>query len=235
MSNESNIAVSPSPIPAPAYWQAFAADLQTISDEVAKQFGTLSTEQLNWKPNTDTWSIAQCLEHLIIINKAYFDTFDKIVKDEKEFSFWESLPVLPSFFGKMLIKQLQPSNTQKYKTVEQMLPSSSALSGDIIEQFLAHQQQLINYVGQMNEVAHTKIILTSPVASFVTYNLADAMAIITIHEQRHYQQALRVQQSVNFPETIQPKQSNEQIVEANDELHPDSLIIPTDLPPNEIN
>jgi hypothetical protein len=61
------------------------------------------------------------------------------------------------------------------------------------------------------------------------------MAIITIHEQRHYQQALRVQQSVNFPETIQPKQSNEQIVEANDELHPDSLIIPTDLPPNEIN
>lgn len=235
MSNESTIAVSPSPTPPPAYWQAFATDLQTISDEVAKQFGTLSTEQLNWKPNTDTWSIAQCLEHLIIINKAYFDTFDKIIKDEKEFSFWESLPVLPSFFGKMLIKQLQPSNTQKYKTVEQMLPSSSTLSDDIIEQFLAHQQQLINYVGQLNEVAHTKIILTSPVASFVTYNLADAMAIITIHEQRHYQQALLVQQAVNFPQVPNVQQTSTPITELDDELHPDSLIIPTDLPPNEAN
>lgn len=235
MSNESNIAVSPSPTPPPAYWQAFVTDLQIISDEVAKQFGTLSTEQLNWKPNANTWSIAQCLEHLIIINKAYFDTFDKVIKDEKEFSFWESLPVLPSFFGKMLIKQLQPSNTQKYKTVEQMLPSSSTLSGDIIEQFLEHQQQLINYVAQMNEVAHKKIIITSPVASFVTYNLADAMAIITIHEQRHYKQALRVQQAVNFPETITTPQSKVQIVEPNGELHPDSLIIPPDLPPNGAN
>lgn len=222
-----------SPIAPPSYWQTFATDLQKLSNDAQKQFGALSVEQLNWQPNADSWSIAQCLEHLIIINSAYFSTFDKIIKDEKEFSFWEGLPWLPSFFGKMLIKQLQPSNTQKFKAPNEMLPASSNLSADIVAQFIAHQNQLVAYVAQMNQVEHEKTIITSPVASFVTYNLRNALAIITTHEQRHYQQALRVQQSANFPSTSGIQQNNAQIVETPEELHPDSLPISPNLPPKE--
>lgn len=222
-----------SPILPPNYWQTFTTDLQKLSDDAEKQFGTLTVEQLNWKPNADSWSIAQCLEHLIIINTAYFSTFEKIAKDEKEFSFWEGLPWLPSFFGKMLIKQLQPSNTQKFKAADEMLPATNNLSADIVEQFVTHQKQLIDYVVQMNQVAHEKIIITSPVASFITYNLRNAIAIITTHEQRHYQQALRVQQSANFPTESNTQQTNTQMVETPEELHPDSLPISPNLPPKE--
>ena len=37
---------------------AIAADANTL-------FGHLNAQQINWKPSTDQWSVAQCLEHLI--------------------------------------------------------------------------------------------------------------------------------------------------------------------------
>jgi hypothetical protein len=44
-----------------------------------------------------------------------------------------------------------------------------------------------------------KIIITSPVASFVTYSLLDGYKIIVAHEQRHFAQAKRVMQLSEFP------------------------------------
>jgi len=41
--------------------------IDTITAEFTKEFGNLSAEQLNWKPNADTWSIAQNMDHLIVI------------------------------------------------------------------------------------------------------------------------------------------------------------------------
>ncbi|MGH7471115.1 MAG: DinB family protein [Longimicrobiales bacterium] len=40
--------------------------------------------QLNWKPAPDSWSVGQCLDHLININREYDPTFDRIQKGEHE-------------------------------------------------------------------------------------------------------------------------------------------------------
>lgn len=44
-----------------------------ILDEITKQslteFSTLTSEQLNWKPNSNAWSIAQNLDHLMVVNE----------------------------------------------------------------------------------------------------------------------------------------------------------------------
>jgi hypothetical protein len=44
-----------------------------------------------------------------------------------------------------------------------------------------------------------RTIISSPVASVVTYSVLDAFRIIVVHEQRHFQQAQRVTQEQNFP------------------------------------
>ena len=54
-------------------------------DQTAKQFKELCNElnikQLNWKPNAETWSIAQNIDHLITINKTYFPIIEALRKD----------------------------------------------------------------------------------------------------------------------------------------------------------
>ena len=87
---------------------AIAADANTL-------FGHLNAQQINWKPSADRWSVAQCLEHLITINRKYYPQFDQIIKGEKKTTLWQRMPVLPSLFGRMMVKALSPNFNQKLK------------------------------------------------------------------------------------------------------------------------
>jgi hypothetical protein len=44
-----------------------------------------------------------------------------------------------------------------------------------------------------------KTIITSPLASFVTYSLDDALTFVPMHCERHFNQAKRVSEAAGFP------------------------------------
>jgi hypothetical protein len=68
-----------------------------ITDETLAGVGDLTAQQLNWKPSADQWSVAQCFEHLVRANAAFFAIFEKVLSGKKKNNFWESLPWLPVF------------------------------------------------------------------------------------------------------------------------------------------
>src|SRR5436305_14461863 len=84
----------------------FAANANT--DEIRAGFGDLTAQQLNWKPSAEQWSVAQCFDHLVTANAAYFPIFEKVLSGETKNSFWASLPWLPALWGKLLIKAVAP-------------------------------------------------------------------------------------------------------------------------------
>ena len=176
-----------------------AAD--NIAAEAQQTFGDLTAQQLNWKPNAESWGIGQCFDHLMTANESYFPIIEQIIKGEKPRTFWESLPVLPTFFGWMLIKYLSPESTKKLKAPDVFKPSSSDIDPNIINNFVRQQNQLTFLMKQTTELdlRHTKI--TSPALRFVTYSLIDAYTIIVVHEKRHLQQARRVLNAEGFPNT----------------------------------
>jgi hypothetical protein len=47
-----------------------------------------------------------------------------------------------------------------------------------------------------------KIIVTSPVASVITYSLMDAYTIMALHNRRHFNQAKRVMETGGFPKPV---------------------------------
>ena len=98
-----------------------------------------------------------------------------------------------------MVRHLGPQSKQKLKNPKIFTPSTSTLSSAIIEDFSKHQQRLINYFFQLDQLDKDKIVITSPASSFVTYSLHHAMQIITVHEQRHFNQAMNVLNHPNFP------------------------------------
>jgi hypothetical protein len=174
-------------------------DAKQIAEDAQKTFGHLSAEQVNWKPNAESWSVAQCFEHLIVINSSYFPLLEKISRGEYKHSLKERLPLLPKLFGKLVLNAVNPETERKLKASPKFQPSSSAIGGDIIERFVQHQQRLIEHIKMIENLDLKKIIITSPVASFVTYSLLDGYKIIVAHEQRHFAQAKRVMQMSEFP------------------------------------
>jgi uncharacterized damage-inducible protein DinB len=56
-----------------------------------ERFQTLSEEQFNWKPNTKSWSIAQCLDHLIVSNEKYFPVFEAVFAERYHSKWYQKL------------------------------------------------------------------------------------------------------------------------------------------------
>lgn len=174
-------------------------EANAITDEAQKSFGQLNAKQLNWKRSPNEWSVAQCLDHLIVINSTYFPTVEKIVQDEYRPSLRHRLPLLPRLFGSLVLTAVSPEGKRKYKASSHVQPSSSAIAGDIMARFRSHQQELIRHMRMTEKADLSNTIITSPVASFATYSMLDAYRIVVAHERRHVLQAKRVMETTGFP------------------------------------
>lgn len=174
--------------------QALINRLQAVSKAVEEEFSSIEEIQLNWKENPDTWSIGECLEHLMITNKLYFKQFDQVLNHQQK-TFWERLPFLANFFGGLLLKSLTPKPTNKIKAPSIFKPSQSKVSPQIVQDFIQHNQKVIEYFQQL-QLKNPQTIITSPAASFVTLRLGTAMQILTNHEERHLFQAQQIKENL---------------------------------------
>lgn len=175
------------------------AEASLVTDETKRVFGRLSGEQVNWKPGEREWSIGQCFDHLIISNRPYGPIFEEILAGRRCQRVWERMPLLPRFFGRLLINTLRPDSGRRARARPAFYPSSSYIAPAIITTFLEQQEQLLRLMEASRDLDLDGTTITSPVLRFVTYSLMDACRIIVVHEQNHFVQAKRVIESQGFP------------------------------------
>lgn len=176
-------------------------DARAVAADARSSFGNLSAAQLNWKPAAERWSIAQCFDHLINSNKGFFPVIESVLSGTKKTRFLERLPILPGLAGKLMIKSLDPASTRKYKAPKNFEPVQSDISASIVDDFITQQNKIVDGMKSTSHLNLERIVVTSPAAAFVTYNLLDAYRIIVVHEQRHFQQAKRIAAEPAFPST----------------------------------
>jgi uncharacterized damage-inducible protein DinB len=178
------------------------SDLKNTATDAAAAFSNLSTEQLNWKPAEKSWSIAQCLDHLIKTHSLYFPLFARMAGGHVKPTFWEKTSPLSGYFGRFLIKGLDPENQKKMKTTGKAHPSASDIDDGIVERFCQHQQAMIEHLKKLPDDLEPKTtIVTSPLLGFVTYSLDDTFTILVHHSRRHLNQAKRVSGTKGFPKS----------------------------------
>lgn len=173
-------------------------EFNAITTAVNQKFKNLSEHQLNWKPAAEKWSIAQCLDHLIVSNETYYSQFDEIVLGKHKNSFYQNFKFIGTFLGKQMIKDLGPAKPKTFKNPGLFTPAQSNIS-DIITRFDTHQNKLAQYISKMDGVDLQNTMLYSPVTKVIIYNLADVLALLAAHEARHLLQAENVSKAAGFP------------------------------------
>jgi DinB superfamily len=181
------------------YIENLITKLEAVSRSVESDFGSLTPEQLNWKPSTGTWSIGQCLDHIIVSNETYYPQLEKIISGKWKNSLWQNMAFLPKMWGKILIKSVSPGTAKKVKTASVFYPVSSGIPRTIIKEFVSHNKSLMEFMMRSSQANHDRIVITSPVSGFITYSLRDTFTILTLHEERHLQQSKRVMEAEGFP------------------------------------
>ena len=150
----------------------------------------LSEAQFNFKPGPDRWSIAECLEHIAIVENAVLSGVR--VRLEKG----------PAPAADRDVKQIDamilttvPDRSTKVKAPPQLVPTSNSTPAANLEHFLASRQQTVNWLkSDSNLRGH---VVDHPVLGPLDgYEWILAAAG---HSERHTKQILEVKADPNFP------------------------------------
>ncbi len=161
-----------------------------LTEAFISEFGDLSEEKLNRKPDDDSWSIAQNVDHLISVNSSYFPVFDGLQEGTYKAPFLSRMSFVVGLIGKQVKKSVDPSRKSKTKTFPIWQPDDRVFSKkELWDRFERHQKQLMEYFGKLKPLADEGKVIASPASKSVLYRLDTAFDIIVLHEERHLEQA----------------------------------------------
>jgi len=95
--------------------------------ESEKLFGGISEEQLNWKLTEDSWSIGECINHLVITHRLYYPGMNKAVLSKNNDGSG-SFPFYHTFGAKMILKYVDPKEKRKSKTFKIFKPEQKYIT-----------------------------------------------------------------------------------------------------------
>lgn len=166
--------------------------IDQLTEAFTVSFGTLNQEALNWKPDPASWSIAQNIMHLILLNESYYPAIRSLQQGTYAMPWLGRFSGVTGFFGTMLLRAVQPDRKQKLKTLGLWQPQSSTIAADVLTQFADHQQGLKQMIEACQPLVSQGAVIASPANRIVVYKLGTALNILVTHEWRHLEQAKEV-------------------------------------------
>ena len=179
--------------------QEFVAEIERQSRQAQALAGGLSEAALNWQPNgSKSWSVAQCLDHLVIMNRMYVKTLrDAVAKNEDQLE-PRKVPIQPSgWLTRLFIRYEEPPPKIKLPAPKKIAPPSQ-LTSAVVDAFQSLQQQFVDFVREWGEADLGDLKVKDPL--FPIHLTADTeLLIIAAHNRRHLWQAENVKKSAGFP------------------------------------
>ncbi len=174
----------------------------TDTESVLKDFGkfkSLTEDQINWRPDTGCWSIAECIDHLLVTNRLYLTEFEKQLDEKQIKTDYSKTEVKHKWLSKFIIKSVDPLNIKKTKTFHVFMPSMSLYTKNVFDHFYEVETNLVNLVSSAKDLDFNKYVMSSPAAKIIKENFCDVLEIIRLHDRRHFNQAEKLFNHPRFP------------------------------------
>jgi hypothetical protein len=170
--------------------QEWNKKIDHVTREFMERFADLSEGEITRKPNADSWSVAENLQHLIVVNGSYFPLFKEIKQGTYKPPFVAKFSLLANVMGRLILKSVAPSRRKKIKTFSIWEPAQAKVQGDVLKEFNKQQATLKTWIDNLQDKFEKDTIVASPANQSVVYTLEKAIDIIVAHEQRHLNQAI---------------------------------------------
>ena len=122
----------------PAFIEEMMQRGRNAGELIKKEFASLSFEEITTKPSPESWSIAQCFDHLIISDSLFFPFFEKIKKGDFRMNPWQRFSPMSRFFGNMMMNHLTEKINRKIKSPRKFLPSEKITGTAILTRYENH-------------------------------------------------------------------------------------------------
>ena len=163
--------------------------IDAVTLSFKREFGDLPSDKLNFKANSSFWSIAQCIDHLIIVNATFFPVIDRVCQGINYTPWTGKVGFMTRFFGNLILESVLPETRRKMKTRPLWEPSQSTIGNDILLLFERSQRELKLKIQACSMFLDQGTVISSPANRMIVYKLETGFDIIAAHEKRHLAQA----------------------------------------------
>lgn len=183
-----------------ADYKTFSTRLQEINRIVAAELLPLKENQLNWKPATSSWSVAECIEHLLLAFQGYLTGLDNVITKAKAENNHAVKPFQLTLMGKLMVFAVNPSSKVPIPSPPKFKPKKrKVFNHEVLHQFNNTIQRLHSQLEASRNFDWNKYKITSPVSPLIHLSVGDTYEVLTLHSLRHLKQAQRVIAQPHFP------------------------------------
>jgi hypothetical protein len=167
-----------------------AEHLETSSTNFLGAIENLSAEQWAFKPDPDTWSIAECSDHVVAVERDLLAAIQRCPEDAVRGA---------AVQGKeRLILKRVPDRSVRVKVPREIRPTGcNASPAELAAHFHTTRAKTLAYVRETQDALHAR---TFPHFVFQDLDGGQWLLMISLHTGRHTQQIAEVKSHPGFPQ-----------------------------------
>lgn len=154
----------------------------------------LTEEQGTWRPAAESWSIAECLDHLATGNRAYLRAMQEPADRARADGRHRHRPAKPGLVGRLFVHTFEPPPKwwSRMKAPRSIRPRSALTLAETIAGFMASHGDLRAFLGANSDLDLAGIRFPNPFVRTIRFSLATGLHVLAAHERRHLWQARQV-------------------------------------------
>jgi hypothetical protein len=184
------------PRPGTSLWQLanLLEQIQRATLEAKKLVEGRSTQDLTTRPKPESWSAAECFDHLAKTTDSFLPAILKLISGAPKLA--GSRALATGTVASLLIRNLEPPYRLRYKVLKPLVPKETDFDA-AWSAFEESQSRLLAAIGSSAGLAIDKVKLQCPVYAHVTYNGYGAFRMLAAHERRHLWQIQQILKAID--------------------------------------
>ncbi len=162
--------------------------LRGLSDSISKEAWTR-------RPGSESWSAADCVEHLNMTSSAYLPLLRDASAEARQLGSPFSTRYKQDVIGWLLSQMIGPMRhigkfrIGKVKTTADFVPRGGRSGDQLVSEFVRLQSDLITLIRSADGLPLDRVKIVSPFGGRMKYNAYSALVVVARHQHRHIDQA----------------------------------------------
>lgn len=180
----------------PAALQSLLDQVDACERDAARLLADMDNGTVNRPPPSGGWSVAQCLEHLTLMNDFYLRGWQEAVGEAAREEGGPFRGLAPTFAGRWFARALEPPVRMKGKAVAATVPGPHIDRDEALRRYEASHEGYQHLVRSAASVDVNRIVRPNAIVPWARMRLSTVLLVIPAHDRRHLWQAHNVKRAV---------------------------------------
>lgn len=171
-------------------------ELDRTEREAASLLEGLSDEQVNFRPNGQDWSIAQCLDHLARVNGLYTVALESAASTSHSRELTTDGAIRPGWFSRFFIRSMDAPPRRKFTAPPTAVPVSDKTCEQALAEFVASHNGIRRLLERGGNTEFNRVRFKNPFVPLLRFTVGSGILIILAHDRRHLWQAAQVRRTI---------------------------------------